>query len=398
MDVTHFMKLSGRLSSVALLSLIFMTLGNFDVSAYSPLAPFIKSRFQLSSAELGLITSIIFAGSFVMSSLAGFFVDRIGKNSAIKISFALMAAGSLTAAISKNYIELVSGFFIIGFGYGIVTPSTNSLVMSAYYPRHARAMGIKQSGVPLGAAIAAVSLPLIAIHLSLEAALFVIAAVSLIVSLLVKKDAANSTGVSTRKGYFHDLFRAWKNTDLLMISFPIAFLSWGQQSLLTYYVVYMKAGGIPVIFAELLLAILLAGSVAGRLFWVNLSSIIFPKNRSYMISLIMVMAGILFFVFSRRGFPVFVSGLITFFIGMTAIGWNSTYVTIISEFAPKKDIGLYSGVSLMMVSLGTILGTPVSGEIVDILSYVWMWRFIGSGLIAMAVAVLIINRVPRTGK
>ncbi len=392
------MKLSGQLSSVALLSLLFMTLGNFTVSAYSPLAPFIKSRFLLSSAELGLITSIIFTGSFVMSSLAGFFVDRLGKNSALKISFALMAAGSLIAAISINYAELVSGFFIIGFGYGIVTPSTNSLVMGAYYPRHARAMGIKQSGVPLGAAMAAVSLPLIAIHVSLEAALFVIAAVSLIISFLVKKDVVNSAGGSIRKGYFHDLFRAWKNVDLVMLSFPIAFLSWGQQSLLTYYVVYMKVGGIPVIFAELLLAILLAGSVAGRLFWVNLSAMIFPKNKSYMISLLMVMAGILFFAFSRREFPIFISGLITFFIGMTAIGWNSTYVTLISEFAPKKDIGLYSGVSMMMVSLGTILGTPVSGEIVDILSYVWMWRFIGSGLIAMAIVVLIINRVPRTGK
>ncbi len=180
-DVTPFMKLSGQLSSVALLSLLFMTLGNFAVSAYSPLAPFIKSRFLLSSAELGLITSVIFTGSFVMSSLAGFFVDRLGKNSAIKISFVLMAAGSLIAAISRNYAELISGFFTIGFGYGIVTPSTNSLVMGAYYPRHARAMGIKQSGVPLGAAMAAVSLPLIAIHVSLEAALFVIAAVSLII-------------------------------------------------------------------------------------------------------------------------------------------------------------------------------------------------------------------------
>ncbi len=57
-----------------------------------------------------------------------------------------------------------------------------------------------------------------------------------------------------------------------------------------------------------------------------------------MISLLMVMAGILFFAFSHREFPILVSGMITFFLGMTAIGWNSTYVTLISEFAPKKDI------------------------------------------------------------
>lgn len=368
-----------------------MTLGNFDNSAYSPLAPFIKSDFLLSSAQLGLITSFIFIGSMAMSSLTGFFVDRLGRNSAMKISFALMATGSFTAGIARSYPELILSFFLVGFGYGIITPSTNSSVMEEYYPHHARAMGIKQSGVPLGASLSAVTLPLIAIHFSLSVALITLAVISLTVSLLISRDRQSGNMAQHGKGYFRDFFSTWRNRLLLVVSLPVAFLSWGQQSLLTYYVVYARSGGTPIILSEILLAILLMGSVVGRLFWVNLSERIFSKNRSYMIALIMVIAGILFLVLSYRHLSIFVMFVVTFILGMSAIGWNSTYVTMISEIAPRKSVGLFSGVSLMMISMGTIVGTPVSGVIADSLSYVAMWRVLGSGLILMSLAVIAIH-------
>ena len=44
---------------VVIQSLLFMILGNFTLSSYAPLAPFIKDRFLLDSTELGLITSVI---------------------------------------------------------------------------------------------------------------------------------------------------------------------------------------------------------------------------------------------------------------------------------------------------------------------------------------------------
>ncbi len=373
-------------------ALLFMTLGNFNDSAYSPLAPFIKSDFLLSSAQLGLITSFIFIGSLTMSSMTGYFVDRLGRNTALKIAFGMMAFGSLVAGSAQNYPEIVSGFFTIGFGYGIVTPSTNSSVMAAYFPHHARSMGIKQSGVPLGAALAALALPLVALHFSLRDALIMLALISGSLAISISRDARPEGNKSSGKGYMREFFSTWRNRLLIMVSLPVAFLSWGQQSLLTYYVVYMRFMGFPIIGSEILLAVLLAGSVAGRLFWVNLSERMFSRNRSIMIALIMLIAGLLFLGFSAATGNILESGIMAFALGMSAIGWNSTYVTLISEIAPRNRIGLFSGVSLMMISMGTILGTPLSGTVVDIISYVAMWRLIGILLLLMSIIVALMQR------
>ena len=373
-------------------ALLFMTLGNFNDSAYSPLAPFIKSDFLLSSAQLGLITSFIFIGSLTMSSMTGYFVDRLGRNTALKIAFGMMALGSLVAGSAQNYPEIVSGFFIIGFGYGIVTPSTNSSVMAAYYPHHARSMGIKQSGVPLGAALAALALPLVALHFSLRDALILMALISGVLAIGIARDIRPDGSKGSGKGYVREFFSTWRNRLLLLVSLPVAFLSWGQQSLLTYFVVYMRFRGFPIIGSEILLAVLLAGSVAGRLFWVNLSERMFSRNRSRMIAMIMLIAGLLFITFSLMAGNILEAGVMAFVLGMSAIGWNSTYVTLISEIAPRDRIGLFSGVSLMMISLGTILGTPLSGTVVDLISYDAMWRLIGLFLLLMSLTVALMQR------
>ena len=373
-----------------------MTLGNFANSSYSPLYQFIKSDFLLDSAQLGLITSSIFIGSLVMSSLTGFFVDRLGKNSAIKISFGMMALGSFIAGAAQNYPEVISGFFTIGFGYGIVTPSTNSAIMEEYYPHHSRVMGVKQSGVPLGGALAAVAFPLLVLHISLHGSLFVLAIIMAVIALLVRKDSRKQADFKIGKGYIGDFLKAWRNRSLIMASIPVAFFSWGQQSLLTYYVLYVRWGGFSVIVSGSLLALLYIGSITGRLTWISLNDVLFRSNRHLMLALVMVISGLLFMAFSRHGTSVIILGILTFMLGMSAVGWNSIYVTLVSEIAPRDKIGLFSGVSLMMISLGSILGTPASGLIIDFTSYSLMWLVLGVSLLAMALGLVIIQRVYRT--
>ncbi|MCL4340629.1 MAG: MFS transporter [Candidatus Thermoplasmatota archaeon] len=375
-----------------------MTLGNFANSAYSPLTPFLKSHYLLNSAQLGLITSFIFIGSLSVSSLTGFFVDRLGSRTALKIAFAIISVGSLLAAASRSFPELVAGFYMIGFGYGIVTPSTNSAVMGSYYPNHARIMGIKQSGVPLGAALAAISLPLLALHFSLQVALIIVAVVSIAVSASVHRDKHPGREKNIRSGYFLEFARTWANRTLISVSLPVAFLSWGQASLLTFYVVYDRSMGIQLEIAEILLATLLVGSVFGRIVWISLSERMFSQSRSHMISLLMSLSGVLFLVFSVSHGNLLILAPLTFFIGMSAIGWNSTYVTMVSEIAPRERIGLFSGVSLMMISMGTILGTPTSGILVDNFSYVLMWRVIGGALLIMSLIMILIARSLGKGK
>jgi len=374
---------------VVIQSLLFMVLGNFTLSSYAPLAPFIKNTYLLNSTELGLITSIIFIGSFSVSFLSGAFVDGMGPSRAVKISFAVMALGSLTAALSHSYVQLVIGFYAIGFGYGLITPSTNRAVMEEYYPHHATPMGVKQSGVPVGAALSAVVLPLVAIHFGLQWSFVVTIIIGGTIALLIPVGKRENSQVRKQKGYLRQVLGAGKDRSLLTISICAAFLSWGQQSILTYYVVFLEQRGFAIIIAEIFLALLLIGAVAGRLFWASISSRIFKGNRLKSLVLIMIISSVLFISFPTLSVSIFSAGFTAFFVGMSSVGWNSVYVTLISEIAPRSKVGLFSGLSLMVMSMGTILGTPFAGFIQDRThSYVVMWLTLGVALFSAAMFLL----------
>ena len=82
-------------------------------------------------------------------------------------------------------------------------------------------------------------------------------------------------------------------------------------------------------------------------------------------------------------------------IGFTAVAWNSNYVTLISEIAPKGSVGTYSGTSMTIISMGSIVGTPLSGYLVDATGgeFSIMWMFLGSVL--MIVALILFLSTPR---
>jgi MFS family permease len=380
---------NGTGALIAFQSLLFVVFGSFTQSSYAPLAPFIKNSYLLDSAELGLITSIVYIGSSSVSFFAGAFVDGLGPARTIRIAFAIMAFGSLIAALSHSYIVLVGGFYAIGFGNSLVTPSTNRAVMEEYYPNHAIPMGIKQSGVPVGAALSAVVLPLVAIHFGLQWTFVITLALGTVISLLVGSRKKEKLELKRQKGYMKQVLSAGRNNSLMILSISAAFLSWGQQSLLTYYVVFLENRGFLITISEIFLALLLAGAVTGRIFWVSLSNRMFQKNRLKVLVLIMMISSLLFLIFPTASVNLVSSGSIAFFVGMSAAGWNSIYVTIISEIAPRSKVGMFSGLSLMIMSIGTIIGTPIAGFIQDSThSYIDMWLVVGFTLFVAAILLL----------
>lgn len=376
---------------VVLQMLLFMTLGNFSNSSYSPLAPFIKNSFLLSSAELGLITSSIFIGTVTVSLFSGLLVDRLGPYTAMRISFAIIGAGAAVIFLAPSYPVLIAGYFSIGFGYGVITPSSNSVTMEEYYPNHAPMMGIKQSGVPLGLLISVIILPIIALQYSLRGSFLIMLVIAAAIVILLPREKHRNSGKNLRKGYLKDLLSAGKNRAVLSVATAVIFLSWGQQTLLTFFILFQQSRGIPLGIAEIFLILLLLGSIFGRLFWAYVSDRIFKKNRVRTLSLIMAISGLLFVLFTLSSDYYPVAAAFSFIIGMNAVGWNSNYVTVISEIAPRARIGLFSGASLVLTGMGTIIGTPLSGVIRDSISFNLMWTVLGSSLIIMSLVFLFLG-------
>ena len=374
-------------------SLLFISVGNLIEASYSPLDKIIKDHFLIDSAMVGLLTSIIFIGLATVSPFVGYFVDHLGSFRAIKIAFLVMAIGSTLATLAPNFYVFVAGFYAIGLGYGLVTPATNNAVMKTYYPYHATPMGIKQSGVPIGASTAAILLPLISIRYGFFAPFIILAVIAFIFFVFIKGEKHENTNPIDFKGYLKEITGAFGNGRFIAINVLVAAMSWGQQSLLTYAVLFTSSIGFKLFTAEILLASILVGSFIGRIFWSSMSSRLFPNRRVLSLITVMLLSSMFFFIYSFLTLNFYLAIVMSFLLGLTAIGWNGVYITVISEIAPKGKIGLYSGLGLLIISFGTILGTPFSGYISDYThNYSTIWQILAVGIFVVSIILFILSR------
>lgn len=371
---------------------ILQIMGNFTLSSYAPLAHFIKGSFMLNEAAVGLITSATFVGALLINLVSGLIVDNLGPMKTMKISYGLLATGSLIAFFAGTYYLLIVAYFILGLGYGMVTPATNSAIMAEYYPHHTSPMGIKQSGVPMGTILATAALPLMVFHFSLRYAFLLLFIVTAAIGLTVRGEKNYQGSLAKDENIFRHMKHILKNRTLVALSLITAFLSWGQQAVFTYFVLFLGSRNFYVLVAEDLFIVLLVGSVLGRMLWPPITQKLFKGHRVKNFSLIIVLIGMAFLILPFVTFNLPEAAIMAVILGFTAVAWNSNYVTLISEIAPKGNVGTYSALSLMLVSIGSILGTPVSGYIVDATgSFSYMWITLGLSLVIVSMVFLVVG-------
>ena len=119
------------------------------------LTGFIKDDLDLSAFEAGLVVSSFAAGRIVGSYAAGLAADRIGERTVLAAG--ALAAAAFVFAASLASLPLFAFLLLLAGAAGAAsTPAGGRLVLLAFPPdRHGIALGIRQTGIPLGGLIAA---------------------------------------------------------------------------------------------------------------------------------------------------------------------------------------------------------------------------------------------------
>ncbi|WP_345764837.1 MFS transporter [Diaminobutyricibacter sp. McL0608] len=144
------------------------------VSTPAFLIPLLHTERGLSLAEAGLLASTPTLGMVTTLIAWGALSDRIGERWVIASGLAVTALAAIGAMFASGYIGL--GFFLLIGGMASASPNAASgRVVVGWFPRERRglAMGIRQMCQPLGVAIAAVSIPILASTFGIPAALVV---------------------------------------------------------------------------------------------------------------------------------------------------------------------------------------------------------------------------------
>lgn len=161
--------------------------GTLHIVSVMAMAPVIQGDLNLSVTQVGLLITGYYGAQTLGAVPAGALSDRVGVGFALAIAQLLLITGTLIFNQASSFTLAITGTVVMGFGYSIVNPATAKGVLEWFsIRRRATAMGVKQTGVPIGGVLAAGNGALVAV-VSWNAILYGIVAITVINTLLCLK-------------------------------------------------------------------------------------------------------------------------------------------------------------------------------------------------------------------
>jgi sugar phosphate permease len=124
------------------------------------LAPALRDEYDLSLTEIGVVVAAELMGLTFALLPWGFAADRWGERRTLTVGLAASSAFLVGAAFAPGYPSLVALLILAGAAGGSVQSGSGRAVLS-WFPASERglALGVRQTAVPLGGAVAALVLP-----------------------------------------------------------------------------------------------------------------------------------------------------------------------------------------------------------------------------------------------
>jgi sugar phosphate permease len=148
------------------------------------LAPALQSHYDLSLEGVGVVLATVNLGVLATVLPWGLLADRIGERAVIAAGLGSAAVAMAGAAVANGVVLLSVALFAAG-ALGACVQAASGRAVMGWFPSAQRglALGIRQTGVPLGGAVAALLLPVCLSLGGLRAALAALAVALLVAAI-----------------------------------------------------------------------------------------------------------------------------------------------------------------------------------------------------------------------
>ena len=344
---------------------------NILTSAFGPLAPFLQNDLSISRAEVGLISTAVSLAAAPSALFGGRAADRVGERRVLILSSIVGALAALAVSRSTSFWSLVVSCLGIGLGNGVQNPAGSAAVMR-WFPQHQRglAMGIRQTGVPIGGILTAGVAPILALQYGWRSAYFMGGILSFVGAALITtayfdppRKLAHGT-VAMRS--LRDLAR---DTRLLRLALIFTCQVFTQMAATTYFVLFLhEALGAPVVTAGALFVVVNVAAMISRIGWGLISDRQFQGRRRPVLVIIigLTVCSTLCAAFLPSQTPLWLVALLSTLFGVSAFSWTGILGTLIIETVGAESAG--SSISLVQVlsAPATLFAPPLFGFLVDV--------------------------------
>ncbi len=368
------------------LALMSQTGMSFVQQGLMVLGVFFAAAYHLNLTAMGLITTALSLGVMVSMVFVGLMVDRIGPRMVLFWGTLLMAAFTAALLVVHSYASLLAVLFLVGMSLAVAPSAGTKAVFSAFAGRpRGLVMGIRQTGVPIGAALAAFLLPRLVPIFGLSP-VFALFSLELLVAgwafVAVMRSWPTRSGTTLKGGL--------NRGDLKRLAKPIAvafLMVSGQYILLTYTIADLhQSHRISLAAAGLVLAMSQIGGGIGRVVLGQVSDRL-GGRRAPVLAVTAAIGAVTAMAIGLL--PGNVSLLLVFplwaVFGFGVVGWNALALTWAGESVPSAHSGFAMSLTGTIVFLGSSIFPPIFGWVVDTThQFAYGWVMLAAVLVLAA--------------
>ena len=327
------------------------------------LAPTLREEFDLTLTEVGIVLSSVWVGPIFTLLPWGIAADRFGERRALTVGLALMGLLVGAAAVADDFLVLVLLLGLASAAGSSVNSATGRAVMHWFgAEERGLALGLRQASLPLGGALAAITLPPIVGASSLDGALFFLAGLCVaaaVSSALVIRDRAREAPEEDDDPWTIRDRRLW------VLSAGSSLFLIAQIALTGFLVLFLHdARGLSTGKAAAVLAAAQVAAVGLRISVGRWSDVVRARVRPLRLVGLAIFASLLL---TAALVSVRLAILIPMLVAATALSmtWNGLSYTAAAELAGSTRSGAAIGVQQMVLSIVGFVAAPVFAALVD---------------------------------
>ena len=356
---------------VLIATLAIQALATLMVLAPPVFAGLAAPDFGISANHIGVFTAVVYAAAVLSTGMSGGPVRRYGAIRVSQAALLIGAAGLALLASASIWLGLIGAVFI-GIGYGPMTPASSHLLIRQTPPaRRALVFSIKQTGVPLGGALAGLVVPPLAIPFGWRGAALAVAAVSALLAIVCEPLHKSLDDDVDPKAAGGSHIVAAVNMVLgepVLRRLALASLSYSAMQLcVSAFVVNFltERAGMALVAAGIVMAVLQAAGIVGRVLWGWTADRLLSARQALSLLGLTIGAAGAVLALVGPGWPFALVLAVAAALGAVALGWNGVFLAEVARLAPAGSAGMATGGALALTFVGALLGPPIFGAIID---------------------------------
>jgi MFS family permease len=338
------------------------------------IAPVLLSQHNWDSNVIGIYISIVYLSAATSGVYATTIIQKLGPIRTSQIALIFSILGLLLVSNDLLIFNILGALFL-GMGYGPITPaSSDILVRTTPKNRFSLIFSIKQTGVPLGGALAGLLIPNLTKYRNSDFAIDVMLFITFVVVICAQSlrqeldmNKSSKSPWPTFNQFLIPIRFVLLHPTLSVLCLCSFVFSIVQLCLSSYLVTYLNVSlEWTLIAAGVGFSLTQICGVIGRIAW----SLLADKTGKTIQALIAIstlmgiscLSMLIPDIHTNEWLVLFIIGI----FGCTAISWNGVYLAFVAQIAKTENTAKATAGCLFFTFLGVVVGPPIFGYLVKL--------------------------------